>query len=117
MAGSANGRSRQRGQGALKLHGFLSDCFVAKPATKPFSACGADFRKQRLAMKLPNKTAAPAAGPGDHLMRTLSFILAFAFVLAGPSMAGSSDNLPAAGAFAYNGAPAANSAPLVVAAR
>ncbi len=68
-------------------------------------------------MKLPNKTAAPAAGPGDHLMRTLSFILAFAFLLAGPSMAGSSDNLPAAGAFAYNGAPAANSAPLVVAAR
>jgi len=50
-------------------------------------------------------------------MRTFSFILAFAFVLAGPSMAGSSDNLPAAGAFAYNGAPAANSAPLIVAAR
>ena len=48
-------------------------------------------------------------------MRTLSLILAFAFVLAGPSMAGSTDNLPAAGAFAYNGAPTV-SAPLVVAA-
>jgi len=50
-------------------------------------------------------------------MRTLSLILAFAFVLATPSMAGSSDNLPAAGAFAYNGAPAVNTASLVLAAR
>lgn len=50
-------------------------------------------------------------------MRTFSFILAFAFVLVGPSMAGFPDSLPAAGAFAYNGAPAANSAPLVLAAR
>jgi hypothetical protein len=49
-------------------------------------------------------------------MRTVSFILAFAFVLAGPSLAGHRDNLPAAGAFAYNGAPAANAAPLVLAA-
>jgi hypothetical protein len=54
---------------------------------------------------------------GRHLMRTLSFILAFAFVLAGSSMAGSADSLPAAGAFAYNGAPAANAVPLVLAAR
>jgi hypothetical protein len=37
-------------------------------------------------------------------MRTLSFILAFAFVLAGPSMAGSSENMmPGVGTFAYNG--------------
>jgi hypothetical protein len=53
-------------------------------------------------------------------MRTASFILAFAFVLAGPSMAGSVDkDLPGAGTFAYNGAPVAASAPhaLVVAAR
>lgn len=49
-------------------------------------------------------------------MRTLSFILALGFVLAGPSMAGSRDSLPGAGTFAYNGAPAANSAPVVVAA-
>ncbi|MDB5503974.1 MAG: hypothetical protein JWR89_3876 [Tardiphaga sp.] len=50
-------------------------------------------------------------------MRTLSFILAFAFVLAGPSMAGSIDgNLPGIGTFAYNGAPApADAAPMVVA--
>jgi hypothetical protein len=43
-------------------------------------------------------------------MRTLSFILAFAFVLAGPSMAGSSENMvPGIGTFAYNGSPIAAS--------
>lgn len=52
-------------------------------------------------------------------MRTLSFILAFAFILAGPSMAGSSDNsLPGIGTFSYNGSPAVTSAsPMVVAIR
>jgi len=50
-------------------------------------------------------------------MRTFSFVLAFAFALTVPSMAGSADSLPAAGAFAYNGAPAANAASLVLAAR
>ena len=41
-------------------------------------------------------------------MRTISFILAFAFILAGPSMAGSSDQgLPGIGAFSYNGVPIA----------
>jgi hypothetical protein len=51
-------------------------------------------------------------------MRTTSFILAFAFILAGPSMAGSSDQqLP--GTFAYNGSPVAMPAslPMVVAAK
>jgi hypothetical protein len=44
-------------------------------------------------------------------MRTTSLILAFAFILAGPSMAGSSDTeLPGAGTFAYNGSPLANPA-------
>jgi hypothetical protein len=48
-------------------------------------------------------------------MRTLSFILAFAFVLVGPSLAGSSDNsLPGVGTFAYNGAPILTSAPAVI---
>lgn len=52
-------------------------------------------------------------------MRTISFILAFAFVLAGPSMAGSSDNgLPGIGTFSYNGSPINPAAqPIVVAAR
>jgi len=53
-------------------------------------------------------------------MRTLSFILAFAFVLAGPSIAGSADSgLPGIGTFAYNGSPVDTAAPhaIVVAAR
>ncbi|UPJ53755.1 hypothetical protein IVB30_22060 [Bradyrhizobium sp. 200] len=53
-------------------------------------------------------------------MRTISFILAFAFILAGPSMAGSSDqDLPGVGTFAYNGAPIATQAsqPMLVAAK
>jgi hypothetical protein len=52
-------------------------------------------------------------------MRTTSFILAFAFILAGPSMAGSSDNsLPGIGTFSYNGSPVTMPAPqsIVVAA-
>ena len=49
-------------------------------------------------------------------MRTISFILGFAFILAGPSMAGSSDgSLPGIGTFSYSGSPIP-SAPTVVAA-
>jgi len=41
-------------------------------------------------------------------MRTLSFILAVAFVVAGSSIAGSSDTaLPGIGTFAYSGSPVA----------
>ena len=53
-------------------------------------------------------------------MRTLSFSLAFAFVLSGPPMAGSPDrSLPGIGTFAYNGSPIVTTAPqaIVVAAR
>jgi len=53
-------------------------------------------------------------------MRTISFILAFAFVLAGPSMAGSSENgLPGIGTFSYNGSTVTTPAPqpMLVAAR
>ena len=53
-------------------------------------------------------------------MRTLSFILACAFVLVGPSMAGSLDGgLPGIGTFAYSGSPIVTAAPpaIVVAAR
>jgi hypothetical protein len=55
---------------------------------------------------------------GDHPMRTLSFILAFAFMLFGPSMAGSNDSsLPGIGTFSYNGSPLIGApAPIVVAA-
>ena len=50
-------------------------------------------------------------------MRSLSFILAFAFVMVGTSLAGSSDNgLPGIGTFSYNGSPIVGAAPIVVAA-
>jgi len=52
------------------------------------------------------------AETGDSQMRTLSFILAFAFMLAGPSIAGSADSaLPGIGTFAYTGSSIATSAP------
>jgi len=52
-------------------------------------------------------------------MRTINFILAFAFVLAGPTLAGSPDSsLPGIGTFAYNASPIVNATPsIVVAAR
>jgi hypothetical protein len=53
-------------------------------------------------------------------MRTVSFVLAFVFVVAGPSMAGwSAGDLPAIGTFAYSGSPiaAATSQVIVVATR
>jgi hypothetical protein len=64
-------------------------------------------------MRFINEAAGTAdAETGDSQMRTISFMLAFAFVLAGPSMAGSSDNgLPGIGTFSYNGSPATTSAP------
>ena len=49
-------------------------------------------------------------------MRTVSFILALVFVVAGSSMAGSAESgLPGVGTFSYNGTPVAAS--LIVAAR
>ncbi|MCK1360563.1 hypothetical protein [Bradyrhizobium sp. 199] len=53
-------------------------------------------------------------------MRALSFILAFAFVVAGSSFAGSPDgNLPGVGTFQYSGSPVitTTSHSIVVAAR
>jgi hypothetical protein len=61
------------------------------------------------------RRAAPTGKTGDSQMQTLSFILAFAFILAGPTLAGSSDgNLPGIGTFAYNGSPIVTSAPQAV---
>jgi hypothetical protein len=52
-------------------------------------------------------------------MRTISFILAFAFVLGGPTLAGAPDGgLPGIGTFAYNTSPIVDASPsIVVAAR
>jgi hypothetical protein len=89
--------------------------------TKPFSAFGADIRKQRMVTTWATKTAGNAGGQtGDSQMRTFSFILAFAVVLVGPSLAGSTEsNLPGIGTFAYTGSPVVASAPhsMLVAAR
>jgi hypothetical protein len=53
--------------------------------------------------------------PGDSRMRTTSFIVAFAFVMLGPSMAGSFDGgLPGVGTFAYNPSPIAPSTPRTI---
>jgi hypothetical protein len=67
-----------------------------------------------MVIKLTTKTAGSAGiQTGDSQMRTLSFILAFAFVLA-PSVAGLSESLPGIGTFAYSGSPIATSAPQAI---
>jgi hypothetical protein len=90
-------------------------------AMKPFFAFGAERRKRRIVINLATTTADSAGGLNrrESHMRSLSFILAFAFVLAGPSLAGSSDtSLPGAGTFAYTSSPTVTSAlSVVVAAR
>jgi hypothetical protein len=56
------------------------------------------------------RRATPELKTGDSQMRTLSFILACAFVMA-PSVAGLSDSLPGIGTFAYHGSPVVTSPP------
>jgi hypothetical protein len=51
-----------------------------------------------------------------HPMRALSYIIALAFVLAGPSLAGSTDSdLPGVGTFSYCGSPIASPEPRLMA--
>jgi hypothetical protein len=88
--------------------------------TKPFWAFGAELRKPRMVINATRNTAtqAPQGQTGDSQMRTMSFILAFAFVMAGTSLAGSVESdLPGIGTFSYNGSPVAAPHTLVVAAR
>jgi len=48
-------------------------------------------------------------------MRSLSFLLALAFVIAGPSLAGPTDGgLPGIGTFVYAGSPSVTTAPSLV---
>ncbi|WP_211913304.1 hypothetical protein [Tardiphaga alba] len=48
-------------------------------------------------------------------MRFASLVLAFAFLFAGPSLAGSADStLPAIGTFTFNGAPSPDPAPATI---
>ena len=60
----------------------------------------------------------PAVLPGDGQMRTLGFMIACAFVLAGSTAADSTQGaLPGVGSFTYNGSPVAAPLAMVVAAR
>jgi hypothetical protein len=111
---------------ALKMLGFLVELFRRRAMTKQFRHATKPF--PRLAhtsgnsawLSVCQRNGAERCRPtGDNLMRTLSFILAFAFILAGPSLAGSSDSaaLPGIGTFSYNGSPVATDAAIAVAAR
>jgi hypothetical protein len=54
---------------------------------------------------------------GDSQMRTISLVVAFVFVLAGSTMAGTLDGaLPGIGTFSYSGSPVVSVAPIMVAA-
>jgi hypothetical protein len=94
---------------------LLSDEFPKKPfsASTQNSGNGASLRIG------PIKTAGSAANTGDSQMRSLSFFLALAFVLGGPTLAGTSDGgLPGIGTFGYQASPTLIAASaLVVAAR
>lgn len=82
--------------------------------TKPF--CGAAQRSGNNApvQKLTKRRKA-ATSTGDILMRALSLILAAALVVAGSSMAGSSESgLPGVGTFAYAGSALTSAAPHIV---
>ena len=63
----------------------------------------ADIRKQPLVISYQRNGAQRLALNRRLPMRTISLILGFAFVLAGPSIAGSTDgSLPGIGTFSYN---------------
>jgi hypothetical protein len=110
----------------LKSLDAEADCFVAFRRdetnlcpTKPFWAFCAELRKRLMVINRATTSAQSATGQaGDSQMPTISFLLAFAFVLAGSSMAGSADaGLPGIGTFSYNGSPIAAPQTVVVAAR
>jgi hypothetical protein len=96
----------------LKSLCFDLDCFVGRVptkqfyrATKPFFACHAELRKPR---RVISHSGSFEAGLGEIRMHAVGLILAFAFVLVAPSMAGSvPSDLPGIGTFAYGGAPIA----------
>jgi hypothetical protein len=112
----------------LKSLVFFWGCFVNSPATKQISGATKPLfllaqnsgNAAWLSRRPQERRTTLVATSGDSQMRILSFILAMAFVIAGPSIAGSSDNgLPGVGTFAYDGPPIVPMVPsaIVVAAR
>jgi hypothetical protein len=89
--------------------------------TKPFLISTQNSGNGGWLLHSPTRTADSAGRkPETVKMRALNyFILAFAFLLAEPTLAGLVDTgLPAIGSFAYNGSPLITSEPaMVVAAR
>jgi hypothetical protein len=110
----------------LKSLSFLVDCVVRPRPRNNSPARRNHFLLSRRHPETPhgyrwdNENGGqrrPRKNTGDSQMRTLSFFLAFAFVLAGPSIAGSWEGgLPGVGTFDYNGSPIAAQA-IVVATR
>jgi hypothetical protein len=105
---------------SLELFRHKDDDETILPATKPFSAFRAEFRKPVMVIKRPTNSGGQRrpGKSGEKSMRTVSFILAFVFVIAGSSMAGSAESaLPGVGTFSYNGTPVVPSQTLIVAVR
>jgi hypothetical protein len=76
-------------------------------ATKPFSASEQTSGNSHWLSSYRRSGAQRCDLNRRQPMRTMSFILGFAFILAGPSVAGSSDaSLPGIGTFSYNSSPA-----------
>jgi hypothetical protein len=109
----------------LKGRLFPVNCFVGTASTKqlaqptkPFCHLFAELAKRSMVNQAPSPGGdhKPPAVAGDGQMRTLKYLLACAFVLAGSPMAGIVDGgLPGVGTFAYSG-PSIVSPALLVAA-
>jgi hypothetical protein len=108
----------------LKTLLFSAECFVDRRPTKQFSRRRNHFvlvpqnsgNGRSLSNRQHDGARRRLGNRGDRQMRTLSLILAFAFVMAGASMAGSPDSdLPGIGTFSYNGSPIVTPAPMIVA--
>jgi hypothetical protein len=116
--------SSQRQNHSIEIIGFLvpnvsSACSheTIFPGDETIFRFRADIRKQPLVISYQRDGAQRLGLNWRQPMRTISFILGFAFMLAGPSIAGSSDvSLPGIGTFSYNSPPALIVAPTVVAA-
>jgi len=112
-------RRNTNAQAHTKLHGVPlmrpGRCFGSWPgfsfASGPFST---ERLKTRRSASNPNARQGVSRPDGEwrRRMRALSYIIALAFVLTGPSLAGSDDrDMPGVGTFIYCGSPVVTIAP------